>query len=209
VSVRIYVEGGFEGSKNNCRRAFANFLGKVVRPGSFRVIASGSRTEAFQNFCSALRDHPGEYVVLLVDSETAVTAGPWRHLNTSEGDKWTRPNGAGDDQAHLMVQVMEAWFLADQQTLSSYYGQGFLQKSLPRQKNIEKVDKERVFETLRHASKHTQKGTYHKTRHGFELLELIDPTLVRSASRHADNLFALLERKTGGGANIPVPDDIP
>jgi len=122
-----------------------------------------------------------EYSVLLVDSETAVTATPWLHLNTREGDNWRRPSGAGVDQAHLMVQVMESWFLADRQTLFAYYGQRFLRNSLPRQQNIEKIDKEKVLETLRHASRHTQKGIYHKTRHGFELLELIDPSLCSSS----------------------------
>jgi hypothetical protein len=199
VTIRVYVEGGFEGStKTNCRKAFSMFLAKVVRPGSFKVIASGSRTQAFQDFCSALRQHPGDYNVLLVDSETAVTTRPWQHLREREGDNWTRPAGADDDQAQLMVQVMEAWFLADQDALSTYYKQGFLRNSLPRQKNIERLDKRTVFERLSHASKDTQKGPYHKTRHGFDLLELIDPALVRAASSHAADLFAVLQRKAIG-----------
>ncbi|MGA2599839.1 MAG: DUF4276 family protein [Bryobacteraceae bacterium] len=195
--VRIYVGGGFEGStKSNCRRAFAAFLGKVIRPGSFKVIASGSRQNAYEDFSSALRQHPEEYVLLLVDSETAVTAKPWQHLKTREGDNWSRPDGAGHDRAHPMVQVTEAWFLADQDTLAAYYGQRFLRNSLPRQEDIERIEKNKVFEALRHASKKTQKESYHKTRHGFDLLELIDPALVREASRHADDLFVVLSRET-------------
>jgi hypothetical protein len=198
VTVRIYVEGGFEGStKSNCRKAFSTFLAKVIRPESFKVIASGSRTQAFQDFCSALRQRPGDYNILLVDSETAVSTKPWQHLREREGDNWQHPKGATDEQAHLMVQVMEAWFLADQDTLATSYRQGFLRNSLPRQHNIERLDKRRVFESLSHASKNTQKGPYHKTRHGFELLELIDPILVRAASSHADTLFAVLEKTTG------------
>lgn len=197
MRVRIYVEGGFEGStQSKCRNAFTAFLEKVIRPGSFKVIASGSRQKAYEDFRSAVRQHPGDYVVLLVDSETPVTATPWQHLNTREGDKWQRPAGVADDQAHLMVQVMEAWFLADQETLSTYYGQRFLRSSLPRRRDIEQIAKNRVFETLHHASRHTQKGSYHKTRHGFDLLELINPALVRGASRHAENLFAVLNRET-------------
>ena len=196
MTIRIYVEGGFEGStKTNCRKAFSTFLAKIVRSGSFKVIASGSRAQAFQDFCSALRQHPADYNILLVDSETAVTTGPWQHLRERGGDNWPRPDGAGDDQAHLMVQVMEAWFLADQSTLSAYYKQGFLRNSLPRQKNVERLDKKTVFQSLSHASKGTQKGPYHKTRHGFELLELIDPVLVRAASSHAADLFDVLQRE--------------
>ncbi len=193
MSIRIYVEGGFEGStKSNCRKAFGAFLGKVIPQGSFKVIASGSRQNAFEDFCTALRQHPRDYVVLLVDSETTVTETAWQHLKLREGDKWLRPAPALEDQAHLMVQVMEAWFLADQRALSTYYGQGFLRNSLPRQKTIELIDKERVFKALSHASKPTQKGEYHKTRHGFDLLELIDPGLVRAASPHAETLLSVL-----------------
>lgn len=104
MKVRIYVEGGFEGStKSDCRRAFSTFLGRAIRPGSFKVIASGSRQQAYEDFCSGLRQHTDEYIILLVDSEAAVIVAPWRHLGTREGDQWKRPAGT-DDQAHLMVQ---------------------------------------------------------------------------------------------------------
>ena len=70
MTIRIYVEGGFEGStKSNCRKGFSTFLAKVIRPEAFKVIASGSRTQAFQDFCSALQQHPGDFNILLVDSE--------------------------------------------------------------------------------------------------------------------------------------------
>ena len=114
MSVRIYVEGGFQGStKAACRQAFRTFFQKVIPHGSFTVIASGDRCAAFKDFCLALRQNHGEYIILLVDSEEAVAAAAWQHLATRQGDNWQRPIGASDDQAHLMVQVMEAWFLAD------------------------------------------------------------------------------------------------
>jgi hypothetical protein len=195
VSIRIYVEGGFEGStKSNCRRAFGTFLGKVIPTTTFKVIASGTRQRAYEDFGTALRQRRDDSVMLLVDSETAVTVAAWQHLNQRQGDGWNRPAGATDDQVHLMVQVMEAWFLADQQTLAGYYGQGFLRNSLPRQPNVEQIDKDRVFAALRRASTPTKKGAYHKTRHGFELLELIDPALVRRASAHAEALLSVLSK---------------
>jgi len=39
------------------------------------------------------------------------------------------------------------------------------------------------------------KGAYHKTKHGFDLLELIDPGAVRQASPFADALIKLLLAK--------------
>jgi hypothetical protein len=199
VSVRIYVEGGFQGStKSDCRQAFRSFFGKLVPLGSFAVIASGDRHSAFQNFCLALKRHPGDYIILLVDSEEPVTASTWQHLRDRSGDGWQRPASASKDQAHLMVQAMEAWFLSDQQVLTDYYGQGFLAGSLPGQPNIELISKRDVFISLQHASKNTKKGEYHKTRHGFDLLERIDPNRVRAASQHADRLFVVLQRETAG-----------
>jgi Domain of unknown function (DUF4276) len=197
VSIRIYVEGGFEGStKANCRRAFSVFFGKVIPQASFRVIASGDRAAAFRDFTSALRQHRADFVVLLVDSEEPVSAAPWVHLGQRAGDNWSRPDGVEEDQAHLMVQVMEAWFLADPTALAAFYGQGFLRNSLPGQRNIELISKQVVFDALRHASRKTQKGEYHKTRHGFELLEAIDPKLVRQCSIHAERLLSVLESRT-------------
>lgn len=198
--VQIFVEGGAPGiAKNGCRQAFRTFFEKLIPRGSFRVFASGSRGDAFRDFCLALKQNRDSYNVLLVDSEEAVIAGPWRHLATRRGDEWQRPAGANDDQAHLMVQVMEAWFLADRQALTDYYGQGFRAGTLPGQQNIELISKPDVFRALQRASKDTKtKGEYHKTRHGYDLLELIDPGLVRAASIHAERLFAVLLRETAG-----------
>jgi hypothetical protein len=173
-------------------------LEKSIPPRSFSVVASGSRNDAFHDFRDALKRHPDDYNVLLVDSEEPVTGSAWHHLRDRQGDNWHRPATASEDQAFLMVQVMEAWFLADKEVLADYYGQGFLAGSLPGQPNIELVTKLEVFSSLQHASRNTQKGEYHKTRHGFDLLELIDPNRVRAASIHANRLLGVLERETAG-----------
>lgn len=197
MSVLIYVEGGSQGSsKTACRQAFRSFFEKIIPNRTFQVIASGNRVKAFEDFCLALKQHRQDYVILLIDSEEAVVAAPWRHLAARRGDRWHRPAGAADDQAHLMVQVMESWFIADQQVLIGYYGRDFLANSLPRQPDVELISKRDVLNALRHASRNTQKGEYHKTRHAFDLLEQIDPKRVRIASRHADRLFTVLARET-------------
>ena len=193
VRVLIYVEGGSQGStKSACRQAFRLFLEKAIPPGSFQVIACGSRAEAFQDFRAALKSHPSAYIILLVDSEGIVSTGPWTHLRTRVGDGWHQPSGTTDDQAHLMVQVMESWFLADRNILIAYYGKNFRASSLPRRSNVELIPKHDVFRALEHASRKTLKGPYHKTKHAFDLLEMIDPTLVRAASAHAGRLFKVL-----------------
>lgn len=84
---------------------------------------------------------------------------------------------------------MESWFLADRSALEKYYGQGFKQKSLPGNPNIEEIPKGDVIDGLKTAARETKKETYHKTQHGFEILEKIDPSKVRTASKFADLFF--------------------
>ncbi|MBN1291915.1 MAG: DUF4276 family protein [Candidatus Latescibacteria bacterium] len=59
------------------------------------------------------------------------------------------------------------------------------------------LDTSKVSNSLKSATKHTQKGEYHKIYHGAKLLELIDTKKVRKSSRHCDKLFKALEEKIG------------
>lgn len=131
----------------------------------------------------------GRPAMLLVDAESPVTAsGPWRHLRAS--DNWDQPDGATDDQCHLMVQIMESWFLADAGTMESYYGQGFRRQALPQNPNVEQVPKQHVLSGLDQATRQTPKGRYSKGKHAFDLLERIDPAKVRAASPYADRFIS-------------------
>lgn len=62
------------------------------------------------------------------------------------------------DQCHLMVQTMEAWFIADADTLAQFYGQHFNRNSLPGAKDVETIDKSRIEKALDAATRHTTKG---------------------------------------------------
>jgi len=171
---------------------------KVVHPGApLRVIASGGRRKAFENFCDGLRDHSDETVLLLVDAEGPVNGTVWEHLRSRAGDGWVRPAGATEEHAYLMVQCMEAWFVADKAALASYYGKDFQRSALPDQPNIEEIPKKRVQDALKRAALQTTKETYVKTRDGFALLALIDAGMLRIGSMHAGRLFDALIRFTG------------
>ena len=129
--------------------------------------------------------------MLLIDAEAPVNAqGPWQHLRTSDG--WARPRGATDDQCHLMVQVMESWFLADADALESFYGSGFRKQALPRNPNVEQIPKEDVLRGLDRAARGTQKGGYSKGKHGFEILASLDPITVKQAAPYANRLLGAL-----------------
>lgn len=199
MSVRVYVEGGgnykHTDTSTACRSGFVQLFERLGLPQRrLSVVACGSRSETFKDFRQRVRQQTEEFVILLVDSEGPVgAAGSWAYLRNR--DNWRRPTRSTEDQAHLMVQCMEAWFLADRQALGSFYEQGFLSGSLPGHANIEEVPKDELVRRLEHASRNTQKGRYHKTRHGFALLALIDPQRVRAASRRAGTLFDVLTRE--------------
>jgi hypothetical protein len=177
-----------------------------------RIVASGSRKAAFDDFCTAINN--GEEAVLLVDSESEVlipsgniitndqkTWKPWYHLKNRRGetgniaDNWDRPDRASDEDCHLMVQVMESWFFADIGTLKRYYGQGFNENCLPKRRDIESISKQDTMNILQNATDKTQKGKYSKADHSFELLEIVDSHKVINDSPWAKRFVDLLSEK--------------
>lgn len=214
-TVKLFVEGGGDSHslRAKCRAAFNNFLKKYNFDNKMpRIIASGSRQAAYDDFSTAINN--GEEAVLLVDSETEVmissdnsinddpkTWKPWFHLKNRQGedgviaDNWNKPDGASDEDCHLMVQIMESWFFADAGALKRYYGKDFSESSLPKHQDIEKISKQDIFDILSKATIKTQKGKYSKSAHSFDLLEMIDPHKVVDQSPWAKRFVRLLSDK--------------
>jgi hypothetical protein len=91
-----------------------------------------------------------------------------------------------------MVQTMEAWFHADKECLKKYYGQYFTESALSARANLEDIPKSDLFDGLKRATRNCSKGEYSKGQHSFDILALIDPSKVRSASPHAERLLKAL-----------------
>ncbi len=153
-----------------------------------RVNLCGSRESAYDDFSNAV-DRDNSDAMLLVDAEGPVTAAdPWQHLREQDG--WQRPQGSAGDDCHLMVQVMESWFLADRDALSTFFGNEFRPNSLPgNPAAIEEIPKDDVLSGLANATRRTARGEYRKGRDGFELIGVIDPDKVAAASPHAKRLL--------------------
>lgn len=197
--IRVYVEGGGDGAdtKARIREGFHEFLKTIVELArkkriKFYPVACGSRNATLDAFRTALRQHPNAFNILLVDAEGPVQSDPRKHLQ--ERDGWDLSHVL-DEQCHLMVQMMEAWLIADIAALQRYYGQGFNSNSIPKTANVEHIDKPTLNSSLEAATRMTKKGKYHKIRHGAELLKRVDGATVRSAANHCDRLFATLEQK--------------
>ena len=212
-TVKLFVEGGGSSKSlhTECRMAFSSFLKKAGFVGHMpRIVACGSRNEAYSDYCTAINN--GETAVLLVDSEAPVIIPPgtteeyeswkpWHHLknrrspNGQMTDNWDKPQGGSEIDCHLMVESMESWFLADPEALKTYYGKDFCDNALPKNPNIEELAKEKVLESLKHATNHTQKGVYDKGRHSFELLGCISQKKVTHQSQWANRFVVLLSSK--------------
>ena len=195
VTAELYIEGGGDNRQRHSkalrvrfRQGWNAFFKSAGLGGRMpKIVPGGGRQQTFERFAIAFAGGgPGIVPLLLVDSEAPVATGQsvWQHLG------WDRPLGAGDDQAFMMVQIMETWFLADRDSLKRYFGTEFRENALKQWPQLEDVSKETVLSTLEHAT--TNCATrYAKGKVSFELLALVDPALVEAACPHAK---ALLDR---------------
>ena len=207
--IRVYVEGGGDGkeTKARLRQGFSGFLRDLVdavrsRRIKWQIVACGSRQQTFSNFMTALETHVDAFNVLLVDAEGPVNGAPWKHLQ--ERDGWNS-SSIDDEHCHLMVQKMEAWFIADLDALRQFYGQGFRDGAIPKNPNVEQIDGNALVSTLKEATRNTSKGEYHKTWHAPKLLEQLDASKVRRAAAHCDRLFTTLLKKMGASSGVGMP----
>lgn len=202
MTATVYVEGGGNSKalRSECRKGFRQFFENAGLKGRMpSIVACGSRQTAFNDYVLAVAK-PGNnrFCVLLVDSEGPVAEedDSWAHVKKQ--DNWDRPQNAEDDGAHLMVQCMESWFLADKANLAAYFGQQFNANALPGNPNIEEIPKNDVLQRLRSASRQcAQKGAYDKGRDAFKILSGTDPSEVKGASPYARHLVDTLLSKAG------------
>ena len=209
--VKLYVEGGGDAAalKTACREGYTKFITEAGLKNRPRVVACGSRRDAFDSFCTAIAN--SEEALLLVDSESAVSSyhqkeddpakwQPWSHLKHRQGDGWDKPTGSDDTDCHLMVQMMESWFLADRDTLSYFFGNGFKDNQLPAaQRAVEGIAKVDVYTALQKATADCKtKAPYGKGEHSFKILSKIDPAKVTEASPWAKRFVEALKQKMDG-----------
>ena len=194
VTATLYIEGGGESKdlRARFRQGWSKFFGSAGVGGRTKIVRGGGRRQTFDLFATAVSGCTrGTVPFLLVDSEDPVAPehSVWQHLHARDG--WTRPAGAGDDRAFLMVQVMETWFLADREALRNYFGAGFGESALKIWPNLEDMPKSTVLKALRCATASCC-PRYTKGKVSFELLAQIDPARVEAACPHARALLNVL-----------------
>jgi len=83
--------------------------------------------------------------------------------------------------------------------LQAFFGQGFRSQDLPAtEKNLEKIDKEEIYKSLKNATKQCKtKAIYGKGDHSFKLLALIDPSKVTAKSPWAKRFVDEMKKQMG------------
>jgi hypothetical protein len=198
--IRIYIEGGGNNGPQTrqLRQGFEQFLTELrdaatKRGLQVKVIMCGERQSALKAYRLGCRKNASSVNLFLVDSEGPVsTTSPWDHL-VKQRDGFLEPR-ISDDFCHLMVQLFEAWLVADPDCLERYYGQGFHPGALPKHPDVEAISKKDVLDSLKRATRGSQKGQYHKIKHCSALLKRLSADEVRKRAKHCERLFATIER---------------
>lgn len=196
VSARIYIEGGeSKEQKSRCREAFSKLLDNAGFKNKMpRLIASGSRNSAFDDFQTAVKTSGDrDFTALLIDSEDPVrdTEQPWTHLRNR--DAWHKPPHVVDDQVFLMTTCMETWIVADRATLRAHYQEGFQENALPPLHELERRDRTELFTKLSAATRGCT-NAYKKGARSFGIVGKLNPSALQSLTSFARMIRILKER---------------
>ncbi len=201
--IRIYIEGDTSQKGKNTdislRQGFNSFFRELIEKAkekniTLRPITYGSKFETFKKFLDGVREYPNSFVLFLLDSDSPIDDKETPKTFLQKQNQNWHLNKAEENQCHLMAQMMESWFFADKEKLAEFYGNEFNLNSLSKNANVEKISKKDVENGLANATKNTQKGLYHKTRHGAKILEIVNPNKVRKSAPNCERLFqAILE----------------
>lgn len=178
VNVTVYVEGGGDSKELHirCREGFRKLLERSGFGGRMpRLVACGSRSQAYESFCTAHRNaNRGGIALMLIDSEDPMTdiETTWTHLKRRDG--WKRPDGADDKQVLMMTTCMETWIIADRAVLKSFYGQNLQESGLPFVANLESRPRDAIQGALAHATRNCG-NKYEKGKRSFRILAELTP----------------------------------
>ena len=182
MSARVYIEGGGDSKDMHirCRKGFRRLLENSGFTGRMpHLVACGGRRAAFDGFATAhAHAAAGDYVALLVDSEEPVANinETWSHL--TQRDRWNKPTGADEEQVLLMTTCMETWIASDRKALRDHYGAKLQENALLDLNDMEARKRGDVQNSLHRATRNCT-NRYAKGKRSFEILERLDPAVLR------------------------------
>ena len=161
MEIKLYVEGGGKGSHKlatiKLQQGFDAFFRDLKNAArakkiSFKIIPSSNTQTTYEDFLISVRNSPQSFNLLLVDSDEAIAENETaRDFLQKKYKKWLLKT-IKDEQCHLMVRIMESWFIADVEALKEFYGREFKESAIPKNRNVESIEKERVESSLKTAT---------------------------------------------------------
>ncbi len=197
MSVTIYIEGGGSSKelRSRCREGFRGLLDKCGLAGrSPKLVACGSRNDAFDDFQTACRTRSEGFVALLVDSEDPLSdiEATWLHL--SNRDDWEQPLDTSDEQVLFMTTCMETWIVADRLSLREHYGHELQENALPATNELEGRDRHQIQEALVRATRNCS-NSYSKGKRSFAVLGKLNPGELKKHLPSFVRVCRILEKK--------------
>lgn len=202
MEVHIYFEGAksrhVQGRDGNLKEGFRKFFDNLLGDSHFvtKLIPCTDTWTTVKLFCAgvkrdSIKNH-GVFQILLIDSDVLGDNDPFKSVKSH--DNWALSKKFKNDHIHFMKECMEAWFLADKQALTRYYGDKFNMKALPSTIDIELISKSEIMSGLYTATQKTSKGEYHKTKHAPGILKMLSPKSLTDKAAQCKRLFKTLEK---------------
>ena len=151
MDIKLYVEGGGKGSHKRAtiklQQGFDAFFRELKDAAqskkiSFKIIPAGNTQSTYDDFIFSVENSPQSFNFLLVDSDDAVAENESARAFLQKKYKKWKLQKVKDEQCHLFVQIMESWFIAHVDALKEFYGQGFKESTIPKNKNVEMIEKQ-------------------------------------------------------------------
>ncbi|NQU05412.1 MAG: DUF4276 family protein [Calditrichaeota bacterium] len=197
----IYIEGD-KRLKSGFRMFFDKYFNKHFQCSSNKTVEKLVLTDSkpIKDFLLGIRNDRKQlrFHILLMDSDILKEGDPKKNVRNVNKDEWKKAKSVkiNDDQLHFMVQNMEAWFMADTNALTGYYGSNLEVDKLPKHSIVEDIPAEDIEKKLKAVTRglSNRKNYYdNKPKHGSEILSRLDPEKVIKAAPHCKALFNTLE----------------
>jgi len=152
----LFIEGTKDTNNGNLREGFSKLLEKKVKGKMPTISMADGKQQTIDKFKNSLSSN------LLCDLDAIESE--------IENDLKKNDIYQNKDSVFYMIQEMEAWFISQPELLDKFYNSP-VSKKLPKKHACEFVEPD---QELQRITKDTDKGVYHKVRHGTQLLKQLD-----------------------------------
>jgi len=170
----LFIEGTNDRSNGTLRQGFHKLLRQELNNVMPTIIMGNGKNQAISKF---KKNKLADRNYLLIDLDDLESQKEKHLLDLKLKDQ--------ENIVFFMIQEMEAWFISQPSILDKYYNSK-ISSRLPI-KDAKQIEK--PADVLQELTKNTQKGKYHKVRHGTALLESLDAKLLKESFEEFNNLL--------------------